>query len=185
MKEIKGVELVEKTDAIFRTETVYIWKCLACGNVFKAIRTQVHNKAKRGGISHCGCLTKSRRQSMNKGRIPANKLDDLSASVNLVYRVSTKRGRTLTKEDVRNLIQQPCHYCGVLPNHYRVLNCGQWSRTSTVPTHGIDRKDSALGYTKENCVPCCSTCNYLKRDMEYTIFLKLIKTIYENRWVGV
>lgn len=31
--------------------------------------------------------------------------------------------------------------------------------------NGVDRVDNALGYTPDNCVPCCSRCNYAKRAM--------------------
>ena len=28
----------------------------------------------------------------------------------------------------------------------------------------MDRKDNALGYTKDNCVVCCKSCNFGKAD---------------------
>lgn len=40
-----------------------------------------------------------------------------------------------------------CHYCqGTLPKR----------------GSGLDRKDNLEGYTKENCVPCCTECNRVK-----------------------
>lgn len=42
--------------------------------------------------------------------------------------------------------QKPCSYCG-----------------DSIKTIGIDRLDNTVGYTVENCVPCCETCNKMKR----------------------
>lgn len=41
--------------------------------------------------------------------------------------------------------QLDCFYCG-----------------DPIPTIGIDRIDSNVGYTIKNCVPCCTMCNYMK-----------------------
>jgi len=42
-----------------------------------------------------------------------------------------------------------CHYCQ-----------GPLSKSGS----GLDRKNSALGYSQENSVPCCKTCNLVKGD---------------------
>lgn len=55
----------------------------------------------------------------------------------------------IPKETYRSLRSNPCHYCG-----------GPLPETST----GLDRKDNAGGYTLDNVVPCCSICNYGRRD---------------------
>lgn len=47
------------------------------------------------------------------------------------------------------------------------------------PPNGIDRYDSSLDYTIENSKPCCSICNYIKKDYKYDDFLNHIKNIYE------
>lgn len=56
---------------------------------------------------------------------------------------------TITLEELRSLRTLPCHYCG-----------------DRLPLFGpgADRRDNAVGYTKENCVPCCTLCNGLKRE---------------------
>ena len=53
-----------------------------------------------------------------------------------------------------------CHYCqGSLP----------------ATGHGLDRKDSDLGYTFDNCVPCCWDCNRVKSDrIPYDDMVKFI-----------
>lgn len=50
---------------------------------------------------------------------------------------------------------------------------------------GIDRYDSSLDYTIENSKPCCTMCNYLKKDYNYNDFLNHIYNIYYHTryWV--
>ena len=50
----------------------------------------------------------------------------------------------LDRHDFMRLIDEPCHYC-------------QSARG------GIDRVDNSVGYVLSNCVPCCGTCNRMKR----------------------
>lgn len=158
-----------------------MWECPYCGTAFEALNYQAKNKSKRGGLGHCGCQTKIRQRLKNTGRIPVNKLDDLTASANKVWQYSTKMGRSITKADALALVSADCYYCGAAPATYRELGGGRWARVSTVPTNGIDRKDSKVGYHLENCVPCCPTCNYMKSDMHHDDFLELCSKIANRR----
>ena len=74
--------------------------------------------------------------------------------------------RTLTRDDIASVIQQPCHYCGVKPRWPKVV--------------GIDRKDNDLGYVHGNCLPCCSMCNYMKRTYGYYAFLRKCRMIAQQ-----
>ena len=47
---------------------------------------------------------------------------------------------------------------------------------------GIDRMDNDLGYTTENTVPCCTTCNMLKGTMPYDDFMAWIARLTEYHW---
>ena len=53
-------------------------------------------------------------------------------------------------------IQLPCFYCG------------------QVVANGLDRKDSSLGHTEKNCVPCCSKCNIILGDIPLDAKLELM-----------
>jgi hypothetical protein len=59
-----------------------------------------------------------------------------------------------------------CHYCGTPPQKHKKL----------VYT-GIDRKDSSLGYTVDNCVSCCTTCNTAKGTKPYAVFIEYLNRI--------
>lgn len=52
---------------------------------------------------------------------------------------------SLTEEEFSSFWKKPCHYCG-LP----------------VDTVGLDRVDNNKGYSLDNCVSCCETCNRMK-----------------------
>ena len=73
---------------------------------------------------------------------------------------------TLTQEDVINVYDKPCTYCGY-------------------PSTGFDRIDNSIGHVKENCVPCCTECNVARMNNfthEETFLLgKAIKNIKDKR----
>jgi hypothetical protein len=51
----------------------------------------------------------------------------------------------LTLEEFMLYWQKPCTYCGI-----------------EIKTVGIDRINSSIGYKIDNCVPCCTRCNFVK-----------------------
>jgi hypothetical protein len=63
-------------------------------------------------------------------------------------------------EQFCKIISNPCAYCG--ENEKRI---------------GIDRVDNKIGYTLENCVPCCNPCNMMKKIMNVDDFLGHIKRV--------
>lgn len=76
-----------------------------------------------------------------------------------------KNGRILelTKQDYAILRQMPCYLCG----------------RSDGP-NGVDRVDSSVGYTHENCKPCCAICNRAKMDSSHASFLSRCQAIYDR-----
>ena len=67
----------------------------------------------------------------------------------------------LTEKDYYNMILNKCYYCGLFPE-----GC-----------NGIDRIDSSKSYFKDNCVPCCWTCNIMKNTNEN--FIEHLLNIYK------
>ena len=59
--------------------------------------------------------------------------------------------------------QQSCFYCG-----------------NPIATTGIDRLNNNLGYVIGNCVPCCGTCNMMKKNHAVEEWLQHVKRITEN-----
>jgi hypothetical protein len=60
----------------------------------------------------------------------------------------------LSLEDFAAMLHEPCKYCKITFDDLCSLFEGDMP--------GIDRWDNSVGYTVENSVPCCSTCNWLK-----------------------
>ena len=60
------------------------------------------------------------------------------------------------------LIYADCYYCGKFPNK----------------VNGIDRVNNSVGYTYDNCVPCCKRCNYLKNKTTQEEFAQWVIDIY-------
>ncbi len=75
----------------------------------------------------------------------------------------------------RELTSQDCHYCGQKPQSK--MN----RRTeATYIYNGLDRINSDKGYTVDNVVPCCRTCNIMKSDLTVKEFKEQVKKINEN-----
>jgi hypothetical protein len=82
-----------------------------------------------------------------------------------------KRGLeySLTKEQYDELIYKACHLCGF----------------KNGVGNGLDRQDNSVGYTYENVLPCCSTCNMMKSFYMKDEFIKhmsKIKIVYPPEW---
>jgi len=101
------------------------------------------------------CLLSKRtgycRSCFPKSRFPSSPLEKLFSQ--LVYNARVKDiPVVLSLEEFTEFsCSSNCHYCHSLISWDPVVG-----RTN------LDRKDNALGYTKDNCVVCCKTCNYAK-----------------------
>jgi hypothetical protein len=77
-------------------------------------------------------------------------------------RGAEKRGYCfdLTIEEFSSYWNTTCNYC----NDY-------------IEGIGLDRKDNTTGYTKDNVVACCTTCNMMKHTMSQEKFVNQCKKI--------
>lgn len=152
-----------------------VWECICeCGNI-SYVTTSNLNKT----IS-CGCFH-GPRQAWN--RLPENE-----SLVNTVYSNYKNRANKLNleflidKEYFKELIFKNCFYCGVTPSqiidytHLRLRKNG-----CTLKYNGIDRKNSNIGYVKDNIVTCCKTCNYGKRNLTYEEWLDYLNNLVNYR----
>ena len=69
----------------------------------------------------------------------------------------------ISEETAGDMMTSSCVYCGHLDLEVRL--------------NGIDRLDSAKGYTTENCRPCCKNCNYMKGTFDPKTFITWAKRI--------
>lgn len=89
--------------------------------------------------------------------------------VNDVRYKARKRGKAweLNNEEAFSIITGECKYCGFKPD---------WPKQRI----GIDRLDNNKGYTIENSVPCCFTCNSAKGTKSLEEFKDWLKRLINH-----
>ncbi len=96
-----------------------------------------------------------------------------------------KRGYdfNLSRDDFKNFLNKNCYYCGSKPtNIYKITNSKTKEVRAGIPIvyNGIDRIDNSIGYTIENSITCCETCNRMKTNHTLDFFIKHIEKILLN-----
>lgn len=77
----------------------------------------------------------------------------------------------LSRSQAVELFRSDCFYCGDPPQ--RQWKVGKYKR-SVANYNGIDRVDNAVGYTPDNCVTCCTTCNTAKSNLTVSEFSRKV-----------
>jgi hypothetical protein len=67
-----------------------------------------------------------------------------------------------------------CGYCG------DPITWTEFNLQRNGMAYNLDRKDPKQGYVEGNCHVCCSSCNQMKSNVDYEVFLKRIQKIYRN-----
>lgn len=164
------------------------WQCLCvCGNT--TVRNRCYLKRKDKPKS-CGCV-KNRHLITN--RPPGD--SGLVKVFHSYKKQAERRGLSfaLSKEEFNKITQGNCHYCGKPPSNStgpQWQNASKYKLSHQARIHGIylyngvDRVNNTEGYSTENCVACCTNCNFAKRTQTYSDFLKLVYNIYKNLNLG-
>ena len=139
------------------------WEVLcSCGKKDYATTYQLRSKDPRKEMCECCARERERVAPQDKGfRTEFNNYRNNAKGRNLEF--------SLTIEDVKKILELPCHYCGTEP---------QVRGRHNVPMNGIDRVDNSVGYVLTNIVPCCKMCNMMKKGHSEKDFLHHIKKIY-------
>jgi hypothetical protein len=140
-----------------KSGTKKCWYCeCACGK-----KLVIRGIALRQGQKSCGCLCTLPPGRANRNMVYGQYL--LGAKTRgLIWSLSERTFDTLTK--------MLCHYCGNPPtNSYSTRDCN-----GPFIYNGLDRKNSRLGYTIRNVVPCCKICQKAKGNMPYQQFIDLL-----------
>ena len=147
-----------------------VWKCACvCGEIVSSRLSNLLN----GTTQSCGCIYKDNRYILPEGKSCFNRL--------LGSYVRSARNRNyefkLTSKEFEEICLKNCYYCGVIPKQiFRSKNLN-----GVFIYNGIDRKDNSIGYTLENCVPCCKFCNSAKKDQSIEEFLDWIENLVKFR----
>lgn len=165
---------------VFQDENGEYWftlKC-SCGGPFVNIKRKHIIFPKRPSKS-CGCLV---RRKMEK-QVIDNKLsitNDQMSLFNKIYNYYRSGAKSrdlefsLSKNEFESFIFKKCAYCGKSPDKKRC------NKTTSLKFNGIDRLNNLLGYTKSNCVPCCTECNFFKKSMNSEEFVEKVLSIANN-----
>lgn len=128
-----------------------------------------------GRTNSCGCL----KAELIKARM--GKPIEHLASVN--SRNACKRhtpDTDLSLHDVKTIIFSNCFYCEKSPNEVGTVYKRAISDGRSVRRIGIDRIDNNKGYYKNNVVPACVKCNYLKRTFSVKELYELLIVFTKN-----
>lgn len=128
--------------------------------------------SKRRGCKKCGCAFGGKKRvypdNESGKKLVFNSYKKNSIVRNLTFDIS--------REQFDILIAGNCYYCGDTPRL-----CTYSSKAALkykdLYINGIDRLDNNIGYIIDNCVPCCTTCNMMKKTMSDKVFLEHIKKI--------
>jgi len=100
---------------------------------------------------------------------------------------ASKRGQAwaLSLDLFLSLVYSKCFYCGVEPSTtVNILKNNSlaafWNDNGNITYNGIDRIDSSKGYTPDNVVTCCRTCNTAKMNMPIDEFKAWITRVFNN-----
>lgn len=159
------------------------WKCKCdCGNISIVNGVDLRRGDQDGkGTKSCGCLAIEKSGKVHTGNKYAAK-EYMEASKNRIfdsYKASAKKRNIsfeLTFNEFILLTSQNCYYDGTPPSQSNKSG----SYYGTYIYNGLDRIDSSRGYTLDNCVPCCKTCNFAKHSMNEQEFYAWINRILEN-----
>jgi len=152
----------------------YMCKCI-CGNIGKVNGYDL----KTGHSTSCGCIA--------TGKLVALCTKPLHESIYYaLYRNYVKQASLrdytfdLTLDEFKVYLQQNCHYCDSPPYNTFKSGVRRYNGIETFKYTGIDRKINSLGYTMDNCVPCCKRCNFSKKDFDYSEWVEWIDKVYTN-----
>jgi hypothetical protein len=82
----------------------------------------------------------------------------------------------LSEGSFKQLVISDCYYCGKPP-----LQDAHSERShGSFFYNGIDRVDNAIGYSPENCVPCCGICNHMKHTLPHSAFIQHVERIHNH-----
>ena len=137
-----------------------------CGNIFVRpcqILTAVNP------IQSCGCGP--------RGRTPKQSHHDALFKKHRQNAISRGLSFDLDVETHRRIIISPCAYCGAEP-----IERPHPYMKARITSNSIDRIDSGKGYTIDNCVPACVTCNTAKMSMPVGHFREWVARVYAHMY---
>ena len=194
VKSIKGSLLQEHGNTVGSCGCLGRIKSVQLGNVFGNL-TVIDKIEDSSNLYRCKCRCGNevnvRGYSLLAGRVSCrrgciNKILPGQSAFNLMYGQMKKSARVrgysweLTKEQVKELTQKTCYYCGNTPSRSADT---KHRLNGDYIYNGLDRVDNNTGYIIDNVVPCCWKCNKAKATLTSQEFRDIIVEIY-NHWAS-
>lgn len=146
-------------------------ECLNCGEITE----RRYDHLVRNNPEHCKkCVKETYRHP--ERMTPLNRhFSNFKSSAktrNLLWELSLEEFEKVSKEN--------CFYCGEPAHELRSLSWAGRNKSTYVKyiANGIDRIDSNKGYSINNIVSCCPTCNIMKNKFSLDVFYDKIRKIY-------
>lgn len=167
--------VINRSDKKDRWGTVfYFCKCDCGGFITIDSKGLLHNK-----YPSCGCSLSERAQLRVRS-------EEGSVSWKILYgryeRGAKERGLEfkLLFDKFIDICSENCFYCNIVPiewNSYKNTNIvnENTKKRQTIRCNGIDRVNNKVGYRVDNCVPCCSHCNWIKGRLTLSTWLSSIE----------
>jgi hypothetical protein len=187
-KDLTGLKIgiltvIENTGKTKYKKPSAVWKCeCECG-----VRKEYSSAELLGSVRSCGCLRAKNMKEFGASRLgkaPAGTLElgeSTKRCILATYKNSARKRKLeflLSEETFMSLIFQDCHYCGSPPNRIR----HDFRRSGgDITYNGIDRMNNKIGYTTDNCVPCCFICNRAKDSMTTEEFAAWINLVHQRQ----
>lgn len=156
----------------------WLCKCECGAHVQRPIQGRTLRFAlKRKRIPSCGCARNDHKK-IGKGQNGFNKLYknyQLAAkSRGIPFKISKTLFKKLTSSD--------CFYCGAKPSSISTQGRHKSSRQHAAYVYnGVDRVVNSRPYERSNVVPCCSLCNYAKRDLSLKNFVEWVGRLKKSK----
>lgn len=167
--------VTEKLSKRGRYGEVY-WKCICdCGNI-----KMISGNSLRQNSKSCGCLQKEIMRKICRKAKGESGFNVVKGK----YKYKAKKKNhdfNLNDEELKILFKGNCYYCGIIPEniwHISDYLSEESKEYSSYVCNGIDRIDSNKGYIIDNCVSCCTRCNFAKNNMSQEVFKNHIKKIF-------
>ena len=173
-----NLTVVEETTKRARRAKIWLCNCI-CGNTIE-VRTDY---LQQQWSKSCGCLKSEMARDkiakiwgVNPKKNQTIEVYKLNALIRTYKEGAKNRSIAFGLSDIQiyQLVILPCHYCNYVPNRNTASNI---SYVYSDYFNGIDRMESNCGYTIDNVVPCCTTCNIGKNSMTYVEFIKYLDRI--------
>lgn len=148
-----------------KPERVEVKKQWVANNPEKVALYDINYKARQIERDQEGYLKKQAENSKNwrianpeKVEIMNQKrVENVDSSLTRYKYSAQLKGIVFEIEDkFHEMVKTPCYYCGIMQEK---------------GFNGLDRLDVTKGYTRENTVPCCEVCNFMKGDESPNTFI--------------